>query len=241
MYLVPLVLYIVLVAILEMTTKFHFFDYVTKGIPGADWCGWHNCSFVNFYKNFYGTISPHLIPFYLGKFNITIIFSLLYSIYIYFCLSKDKKNLALRAFIASLVLILVYSIGAQFHGGVIPPGSVYGNIFSAFFVLLAAILLSFKGRPFNIVNKFILICLIIAYSQNYIHLTYSWMNRHMKEVKQTSEEWHGSNDGKLTFPMVLTAWKNRNDKDAISQMRKEYPVKSYWLFIELKYLDRNNS
>ena len=126
-------------------------------------------------------------------------------------------------------------------------GTVYGSVFSVFFVLPVAIVLSFRHKFFNIINRLILMCLVVACSQNYIHLTYPLIHGNTKDLQRImkeigrSEELQGSEQGRLTFPMVLKVWKNRDDEDFISRMQKEYPLKSYWLFSELKYLRKKGS
>ena len=235
LYFLPFILFIIFAFILEMKTQSYFFYYLLHGFKGGHCGGWGGFKIVHFLTNFYNTLSINLSPFHFifGAKEILmhriIFFIFLCLLFIYFKIPDRKK--VLRSAMAAAFFLIGYAFFSQFYGGGIMPGSVYGSMFSIFFVLPVSILLFQSGKILGQINKIIFILFVIAYLQNHIYLTKFWINSHYNNSI--------SADGKLTFSMVRDAWNNRANNAVLFRMQEKYPKKAEWLFTEFKYLNHN--
>jgi hypothetical protein len=42
--------------------------------------------------------------------------------------------------------------------------------------------------------------------------------------------------GKLDCCMVMNAWENRKDKVYLNNLKRQFPLRSNWLFVEMEYI-----
>ncbi len=153
-----------------------------------------------------------------------------YFSYLFIRLSSPTKKLFLRALSVLLLFILFESILSITVTDKPFPFAYYnGALFSLFLTFPLTILLASARRKITeISNRVILILLLLTLAYNFYFIN--------------NVDSDDPDRGELTFAMVLRAWKNRNNKEALLEMKPQYPKSAAWLFfgwsVKEQYLER---
>ncbi len=174
--------------------------------------------------------------------NWIIIAFLCYSAYIVTILPSSRKKIFFRA-VAVLSLFLLFQTLIQTrHLIVIKTTDYYGSLFSVFFALPASLLFMVTRGPARIINKILLLAILLIsifkFQQKNIHdireqYDFDWIR------KTFPEEAALMRGERLTYALVRDAWKNKDDKQVLLEIKAQCPFSALWLFQELEYIPVN--
>jgi len=225
--------------------NFDYWGYVIARITTDRSNLWKLSAFNNIFLSGHYLLSSHIVPFRRPDLNnffkvdiyVYILF-FLYCFYSFTCLSRaEKKMLKRMCAVLSLFILFNFFLIAK-YSEVTTDCYYYGTLFSIFFVLPLSILLSVKYGFLKILNKIILVFLLVVFASNFYTINQRWNYGHTYFYKlfYPKETQQMLGNKVLTYPMVLRAWKSRNDKNVLSELKNQFPKRAYWLFVELDYL-----
>lgn len=201
----------------------------------------------NLSRNIYYLLSSHLIPLRVSStdtfWDWDIFFFVAYGIYfslLFRRLVEAQQKIFLRTF-GALGLFCIFQTAIQAkHVPLLNDGPFYyGAVFSLFFVLPVALLLSINDKPFGFINKVLLVLLMVIGVTNFNTANQNWQSFHVDiyqiDFAETKTMQRITNTN-LTYPLVLKAWQNRNDWKILHEMLPQFSALSYGVFVDLDML-----
>jgi len=231
----------------SITTATTYVNFITSK-SGQLFTWARQCRVTNFLLNGFYLFANHINPFKADTsrnfFRVDIYYFLSFFFYAIFLyrryLDKSEKTLFKRLALLLILFVALHSIIHLRHMIITTDIFPYGSLFSVFFVIFISILLSKKEGALRYINKIALVFFITVFISNFyrtnIKMGYA--------ISEDYRGWFPRETGgmplnkELTYLMVREAWKNRFDKRILADLKKSYPVKSYWLFVELDYLNK---
>jgi hypothetical protein len=154
-------------------------------------------------------------------------------------LSGEARKLFLRIFFI-IVLFTIFQTFLMAAHAVFVSGYYYGSNFSVFWVMLLAVLWPIHIKPLAHIPKIIIIFFILASLSGFYLFHYDWKMGHLKMYKDFFPDIanYMLPEGKLTYSLAREAWRSRGLAYIPSGLISQFPIDSYWLFIELGYLSK---
>lgn len=219
----------------------HYFNFWETAL-GGHFRLLGNYSFASTFLVAWNLITNQLVPDWLSSWQTlpagTLYFCALFAYLVCAFISLDSKRkyivirglavlLLFFVFQTLLLRIVLISIDTSFY---------YGNLTAIFLSLPLAVLLASAKAPFKSLGKVVLIAILFTYAYNFIPANHYWMRIYERDpIGEYPEEAKRMEGESLSYPLVKAAWDNRSDPIARKMLQPRFPLKSIWLFQELKY------
>ncbi len=210
-----------------------FWSYITRSDVNPGVNVWERFDLRKIIINEKNLIVNQLVPRGEPLWGFVLIFLFCaYSVFLFTTLSPGKKKLLLRALLLLILFITFQSI-AMWKGEAeeweIYDPYYYGALFSFFLALpLTFLLSSARKKTIEVINRIIFVYIVAVLAYNFVGINKNWDKFRLGVLQKpkTGE--------RLTFPLILKTWRDRNNHKTLSEMRKRFPQQMEWLFMEVK-------